>query len=70
MEVLNEKALGDVNGGASYMNMKMPKLKAQFERACRTKNMNKVMAILGELQARGEYAWAKETANSYGISAI
>lgn len=70
MEKLNDSVLADVTGGANYMNMKLPKLKDSFERACRRKNMSQIMALLGELQARGEGAWARETAHAHGISSI
>lgn len=71
MEKLSLNELDDVVGGvANYMNMKTSKLKSNFTSACRTKNMNKIMELLPELQARGEYGWARETAHTYGITSI
>ena len=70
MEKLNEGSLSRVSGGAGLMNVKLSKLKKDFESACKRKNFSKIMEILPELQARGEYAWAKETANKYGINSI
>ena len=67
---MDEKELSRVSGGADYMNMKLPRLQSQFERACRWKRMDEVMKILAELQARGCYSWAKETAAKYGITSI
>lgn len=71
MEKLELNELFDVVGGVNnYMNMKTSKLKSAFTSACRAKRMNKVMEILPELQARGEYSWARETAHAYGITSI
>jgi hypothetical protein len=70
MEMLDEKTLSKTSGGAGLMNEKLPKLKKDFENACKHKNFNKMMSILPELQARGAYGWAKETANRYGINSI
>lgn len=65
--------LEDVIGGAgsgSYVNVRLDKLKAMFEKACKKKKTSEIIALAGELQARGCYGWAKETANSYGIYSI
>ena len=70
MRALDADELNAVTGGNSYMNTKLPKLQQQFERACRRKNYSDVMAIAGELQARGYYGWAKETAAKYGITSL
>ena len=70
MHELDEKSLRAVNGGSNYMNVKLPKLKSSFEAACKSKNMTKIMSILPELQARGEYGWARDTAHKYGINSI
>lgn len=68
--LLDDSELENVNGGVNYMNMKLPRLQSQFEKACRRKNYGDIMKIAGELQARGCYSWAKETAASYGISSL
>ena len=70
MKAMSDNELSGISGGVSLMNEKLPKLKKDFEAACKRKNIQKVMSILPELQARGEYGWAKETANRYGISSI
>ena len=70
MKLLSEEELDSVNGGVNYMNMKISRLKNEFERACRQRRMDRIMPILTELQARGEFAWAKEMANSYGITSF
>ena len=70
MEILSMDDLSEVNGGVNYGNLKIDKLKKSFESACRVKNINKVLQILPELQARGEYAWAREMAHKYGINSI
>ena len=70
MKALEEKDFMDVVGGVDLINQKLSKLKKEYEAACKHKNINKMMSILPELQARGEYAWAKETANHYGIYSI
>ena len=70
MKALDDSELKSVTGGNNYMNMKLPKLQQQFERACRRKNYADIMLIAGELQARGYYAWAKETAAKYGITSL
>ena len=70
MEILSEKDLDSVNGGVGYMNTKTSKLQKQFERACRLKRYNDIVSIAGELQARGLYGWAKDTAASFGINSL
>lgn len=70
LQVLDDSELAEINGGVNYMSSSLSSLKNVFERACRRKNMNKIMEILPELQARGEYSWAKDTANRYGILSI
>ena len=67
---LSDDALDGVNGGADYINVKLEKLKKQFVKACKSGSSTKILEIAGELQARGCYAWAKETAAEYGISYI
>lgn len=67
---LSDNEINAVSGGVGYVNMKLPKLKKEFENACKRKNMEKIMQILPELQARGELAWAKDTAGTYGIKSI
>lgn len=62
--------LDDIVGGAGYMNLRIDKLQKQFEKACKRKRLKEVMEIAGELQARGYYGWAKQTANSYGITSL
>ena len=77
MSLLNEKALDDsaldaVTGGAGvdYMSMKLPRLKKEFIKACKAGKTTVIMQILGELQARGCYGWARDTAAEYGITCI
>ena len=70
MKKLEENELNEVNGGVNYMNMKLPALQNRFESACKKKNLSKVMEMLPELNARGYYGWARETAAKYGITSI
>lgn len=72
MVELSFEDLMSVSGGAGdeYMKMKLSKLKSEFIKACKSKRMDRIMPILNELQARGQYAWAKEVAASYGITSI
>lgn len=71
MELLSFDQLTDAVGGAENpINMKDSKLKAEFEKACKSKRMAKIMPLLSELQARGLYGWAKETAALYGIKSF
>lgn len=64
-----EKVTGGVGSGG-YVNVRLDKLKIMFEKACKKKKTSEIIALAGELQARGCYGWAKETANSYGIYSI
>ena len=66
--LLSDDELEDVLGGVSYMNLKLDKLKDKFTKACKRRNQKEIMMIAGELQARGCYGWAKETAAIYGIT--
>ncbi len=68
---VDDGALGGVTGGAGgYMNMKLDRLKKEFVKACKARRMTTIMEILGELQARGCYGWARETAVEHGITSI
>lgn len=66
--ILSDDELEDVIGGVNYMNLRLDKLQDKFAKACKRKNKREVMMIAGELQARGCYGWAKETAAMYGIT--
>ena len=70
--MISDEELESVNGGVGneLMNMKLSKLQNLFEKACRRNQMDEIMRLLGELQARGQYGWAKETAEKYGIKYI
>ena len=65
---LSDDELEDVLGGVNFMNLKLDKLQDKFIKACKRKNKREIMMIVGELQARGCYGWAKETAAIYGIT--
>jgi len=69
-KLISDDELEEVLGGVNYMNLKLDKLQDKFIKACKWRNKKEIMAIAGELQARGCYGWAKETAAMHGITYI